>query len=120
MDFVRNIDSFTVLKILSDPTRMAITRMLMKSPATLSQLGQSLGMSPARIRHHLVKLIDADLVELVQEHPPKTAPGLLLELVAAEACPSFLNLFLGQAPQGIGPQGGTGFLSAQGVPRLFL
>lgn len=67
MDSVRNIDSFTVLKILSDPTRMTITRMLMKSPATLSQLGRSLGMSAARVRHHLVKLIDADLVELVQE-----------------------------------------------------
>jgi len=35
----------------------------MDTPATLTQLGQKLGQSPARVRHHVQKLVDADLVE---------------------------------------------------------
>jgi putative molybdopterin biosynthesis protein len=88
MDSIRNIGSFNVLKILSDPRRMTITRMLMKSPATLSQLGRSLGMSPARVRHHLIKLMDADLVELVQE---RSIGGFIEKYYRATSKGFFIN-----------------------------
>jgi putative molybdopterin biosynthesis protein len=52
------------MKILSDPRRLAILRQLMVGPATLSQLGRSLGEQPSWIRHHLKMLESAGLVEL--------------------------------------------------------
>ncbi len=66
MEAVQRINSFNDLKIISDPRRLMILRQLMKSPATLSQLGNSLGMSAARVRHHLKILEDNQMVELVR------------------------------------------------------
>ena len=43
---------------------MNILQRLMDSPATLSQLGRVFGMSPARIRHHVVQLESAGLIQL--------------------------------------------------------
>lgn len=65
MDYLRHIQDFEHLKILSDVRRLAILRLLMVEPATLSQLGQVLGEHPARVRHHLKLLERAGLVEMV-------------------------------------------------------
>jgi putative molybdopterin biosynthesis protein len=67
MDYLRTIQDFEHLKILADPRRLAILRLLMVEPATLSQLGQILGEHPAQVRHHLKLLERAGLVELVGE-----------------------------------------------------
>jgi putative molybdopterin biosynthesis protein len=65
MEHLRTIQEFEQLKILADARRLAILRLLMVAPATLSQLGQVLGEHPARVRHHLKLLEQAGLVELV-------------------------------------------------------
>jgi len=67
MEYLRTIQDFEQLKILADPRRLAILRLLMVNSATLSQLGQSLGEHPARVRHHLKLLERAGLVELVDQ-----------------------------------------------------
>jgi len=59
------IKSLQQIKLLSDPRRMAILRLLMVEPATLTQLGRILGEHPAWVRHHLKQLEDAGLVEMV-------------------------------------------------------
>ncbi len=57
-----------------------------------------------------------ELVQLVQQHPPETASGLLLKLVGAVLFPAPQDLFLCQAVLEVGPQDGGGFGCAQGVP----
>ena len=52
-------------RALGDELRLKILRLLMEKPATLSQLGQVLGLHPARVRYHLLQLQKVDLVELV-------------------------------------------------------
>ncbi|MFZ2098581.1 MAG: substrate-binding domain-containing protein, partial [Anaerolineales bacterium] len=64
MQPLEHLHTFDQLKILSDPRRLSILRHLMIGPATLSQLGRSLGEHPAWIRHHLKLLEQAGLVEL--------------------------------------------------------
>ncbi len=66
MDSVDTLRSFDQIKLLADSRRMAILRLLMAQPATLSQLAQALGHSPAWIRHHLRLLEGARLVELAE------------------------------------------------------
>jgi molybdate-binding protein len=61
------ITSFEQIKLLADNRRLAILRKLMASPATLTQLGESLGEHPAWIRHHVKQLEVAGLVELVEK-----------------------------------------------------
>ena len=64
MKKVEPIHSFERIKLLSDPRRMDILRLLMASPATLTQLARTLKQSPAWIRHHILALESADLVEV--------------------------------------------------------
>jgi putative molybdopterin biosynthesis protein len=64
MDTLARLHTFDQLKILSDPRRLAILKLLMAGPATLSQLGRSLGEHPAWVRHHLKLLEGVGLVEL--------------------------------------------------------
>ncbi|MCE5192136.1 MAG: helix-turn-helix domain-containing protein [Actinomycetia bacterium] len=52
------------IEAIADATRRAILRRLMASPATLSQLGTAFGKHPAWIRHHVMRLAEAGLVEL--------------------------------------------------------
>jgi putative molybdopterin biosynthesis protein len=52
------------IEAVGDATRRALLRRLMAAPATLSQLGVAFGKHPAWIRHHLMRLVDAELVEL--------------------------------------------------------
>jgi len=64
MEPLKRLHTFDQLKILSDPRRLTILKQLMAGPATLSQLGRSLGEHPAWVRHHLKLLEAAGLVEL--------------------------------------------------------
>lgn len=69
MGTVRELNAFSDIKILSDARRLALIRLLMRRPATLTQLGQKLGMSAARVRHHLKVLEAEDMVERVSPGP---------------------------------------------------
>lgn len=65
MESIRRVTQYDHLKILADARRLYILQRLMAGPATLSMLGKELGEHPARVRHHLKKLEEIDLVELV-------------------------------------------------------
>jgi putative molybdopterin biosynthesis protein len=58
------IDSHLQLKLLSDPRRLHLLRLLMAEPASLTSLGARVGRHPAWVRHHLQRLEQAGLVEL--------------------------------------------------------
>jgi len=66
MSSIQHLQSFDQLKVLADPRRRAILQLLMSAPATLTMLGKVIGEHPAWVRHHLKKLEDANLVELVE------------------------------------------------------
>ncbi len=61
------IDSYDRLRAVGEPVRLDILRRLMAAPATLTQLGAVLGKHPAWVRHHVVVLADAGLVEIIEE-----------------------------------------------------
>lgn len=63
MQKVQTIQTFDQIKLLADSRRMDILRLLMASPATLTLLARTLKRSPAWIRHHLLALESAGLVE---------------------------------------------------------
>jgi putative molybdopterin biosynthesis protein len=56
--------SFDKIKLLADPRRMEILRLLMSSPATVTHLARAMRQSPAWIRHHILALESADLIEV--------------------------------------------------------
>lgn len=62
MKKIEAIHSFGNIRLLADPRRMEILRLLMASPATLTQLARTLKRTPAWIRHHLLALEAAELV----------------------------------------------------------
>ncbi len=64
MKKVDSIHSLDNIKVLADSRRMEILRLLMASPATLTQLARDLEQSPAWIRHHILALEAAGLVEV--------------------------------------------------------
>jgi putative molybdopterin biosynthesis protein len=64
MKKVEAVHSLGSIKLLADSRRMEILRLLMASPATLTQLARTLDRSPAWIRHHILALESADLVEV--------------------------------------------------------
>jgi putative molybdopterin biosynthesis protein len=66
MQNIQPVDAFEQIKLLADVHRMAILRRLMASPATLTQLARSLHQSPAWVRHHMLKLQAAGLVEMIE------------------------------------------------------
>jgi putative molybdopterin biosynthesis protein len=61
---IEQIKDFEQIKIVADPHRLAILRLLMAGPATLTQLGRVLGEHPAWVRHHLKQLEEVGLVEM--------------------------------------------------------
>ena len=61
---VETLNSFDKIKLLADSRRMDILRLLMASPATLTHLARTLRQSPAWIRHHILALESANLVEV--------------------------------------------------------
>jgi len=64
MKKVETIHSFRDIKILADPRRMDILRLIMASAATLTHLARTMKQSPAWIRHHILALESAGLVEV--------------------------------------------------------
>lgn len=64
MKIVQPITSFDKIKLLADHRRMEILRLLMDSPATLTHLARTLKQSPAWIRHHILALESAELIEV--------------------------------------------------------
>jgi len=64
MKTVQPIDSFDKIKLLADSRRMEILRLLMDSPATLTHLARTLKQSPAWVRHHILTLESANLIEI--------------------------------------------------------
>jgi putative molybdopterin biosynthesis protein len=61
---VEPINSFERIRLLADARRMDILRRLMASPATLTHLARMMKQSPAWIRHHILALESANLVEV--------------------------------------------------------
>lgn len=66
MQKVEPIQTFEQIKLLTDSRRMAILRLLMASPATLTQIAGKLRQSPAWVRHHIKALESANLVKLAE------------------------------------------------------
>lgn len=64
----------SLFKILGHPERVAILRHLMASQATLTQLGEFFSKTPAHIRHHLLLLEQAGLIEFVEARPVQGGP----------------------------------------------
>ncbi|MBL8062197.1 MAG: helix-turn-helix domain-containing protein [Anaerolineales bacterium] len=64
MKTVTPITSFDKIKLLADPRRMDILRLLMAAPANLTLLARTLKQSPAWVRHHILALESADLIEI--------------------------------------------------------
>ncbi len=64
MNNVETLHAFEQIKLLSDARRLQILRLLMASPASLTQLARTLGQSPAWVRHHILALESAKLIEL--------------------------------------------------------
>ena len=64
MKKVEPIQEFESIKLLADSRRMDILRLLMAAPATLTELARTMKKSPAWIRHHILALQAADLVEI--------------------------------------------------------
>ena len=66
MDNIETLLTFSQIKLLADARRMKILCLLMASPATLSHLARTLRQSPAWVRHHIIALQSACLVEMVE------------------------------------------------------
>ena len=66
MDKVEILHAFEQIKLLSDSRRLHILRLLMASQASLTQLARALGQSPAWVRHHILALESANLIELAE------------------------------------------------------
>jgi len=66
MNKVQPLQTFEQIKILADSRRMNILHLLMFEPATLTQLATELGQSPAWVRHHILALESAELIELAE------------------------------------------------------
>lgn len=64
MKKIETVHSFEKLKVLSDPRRLEILRLLMAAPATLTRLARTMKQTPAWIRHHILALEAAELVEV--------------------------------------------------------
>ena len=64
MKKVEPLKSFDAIKLLADSRRMDILRLLMASPATLTHLARTLKQSPAWVRHHILTLESAELIEV--------------------------------------------------------
>lgn len=71
MDNLRDPNLF---KVIGHPERYAILQRLMSNQATLTQLGKAFKKSPAHIRHHLLTLEKAGLVEFAESRTVQGGP----------------------------------------------
>ncbi len=65
MQIIHRVNSDAAVKLLGDPTRLEILRILISRQATISQIGSVINIHPARVRHHIKLLEKEGLVELV-------------------------------------------------------
>jgi putative molybdopterin biosynthesis protein len=66
MKNIQPLHAFDKIKLLADARRMEILRLLMASPATLTNLARTMKQSPAWIRHHILALQSAHLIEIAE------------------------------------------------------
>ncbi len=66
MEEISHIDAVGSLRVLASEERLHLLRLLMRGPATLTQLGAEVGHHPAWVRHHVLSLEHAGLVELAE------------------------------------------------------
>jgi putative molybdopterin biosynthesis protein len=66
MKTIQPISSFEKIKLLADARRMDILRLLMAAPATLTHLARTMRRTPAWVRHHVLTLESAGLVEVAE------------------------------------------------------
>jgi putative molybdopterin biosynthesis protein len=85
------------LKIMADPRRLAILRLLMAKPATLTQLGNALGEHPAWVRHHMQYLEASGLVKKSAE---QVVAGHLEKVYTASARSYLIQELLLPEPSG--------------------
>ncbi|MCS6992566.1 MAG: helix-turn-helix domain-containing protein [Anaerolineales bacterium] len=76
------LSSLAQIKLLADPRRLEILRLLMAQAATLSQLGRILGKHPAWVQHHVRTL---ERIGLVQVAEVRMNAGLPEKLYRARA-----------------------------------
>jgi len=68
---ISHIGAIDTVRVLANDERLRLLRLLMRGPATLTQLGGVVGHHPAWVRHHILSLEHAGLVELVETRPTK-------------------------------------------------
>jgi putative molybdopterin biosynthesis protein len=68
---ISHIGAIDTVRVLANEERLRLLRLLMRGPATLTQLGAVVGHHPAWVRHHILSLEQAGLVELVETRPTK-------------------------------------------------
>ncbi len=71
MEEISHIGAIDTVRVLASDERLRLLRLLMRGPATLTQLGAVVGHHPAWVRHHVLSLEQAGLVELVETRPTK-------------------------------------------------
>jgi putative molybdopterin biosynthesis protein len=64
MNQLRSLDRLDAIRALTEPHRLAILRLLLARPHTISSLGRQLDKHPAWVRHHVKALEDVGLVNL--------------------------------------------------------
>ncbi|MDH3504470.1 MAG: metalloregulator ArsR/SmtB family transcription factor [Nitrospirota bacterium] len=78
------------LKVLSDPTRLAVLEVLMSGPKNVGELMDQLGVEQSLLSHHLAILRDTGLVEATREG--KTMIYELPESVSDSTAGKAINL----------------------------
>jgi molybdate-binding protein/DNA-binding HxlR family transcriptional regulator len=91
-----NVQSIRAAKILGDERRLNILRLLMRGPATLTQLGKVLDAHPAKVRHHLKLLEEAGFIELKSM---KIVRGFVEKYYVATSKAYVLNLAILPEPE---------------------
>lgn len=83
MAALTSITSAVQLAAIADEKRLLILRLLMRGPATLTQLADELDSYPARVRHHVKRLEDVGLVRLTREVTTRNYTEKYYEATAA-------------------------------------
>lgn len=111
MDQISHIDDMATVRVLASDERLRLLRLLMRCPATLTQLGHAVDHHPAWVRHHLLSLEQAGLVVLQETRPTK---GYVEKFYRATARAYAVNFMVLPEP------GGRGLLVMLGSDDLAL
>jgi len=97
MKQTERVHSIQAAKVLGDARRLNILRLLMRGPATLTQLGKELNAHPAKVRHHLKLLEDAGFIKL---ESMKTVRGIVEKYYEATSKAYLVNVSILPEPVG--------------------